>query len=97
VLEMGRGMTCDLSTGGVAFIADQVLPCGVTIELWIEWPARLYDQHALRLIVHGRVVRSNNAITAIRTVRHEFRTAGTRGLRDAMSGDRAAGLQNSLT
>lgn len=90
VYEMGRGVTCDLSSGGVAFISDQTLPAGATIELWIDWPVRLYDQHALRLVVSGKVVRSSQAVTAVRTIRHEFRTAGSQQLRDAAM--RAQGL-----
>ncbi|MFB3828626.1 MAG: PilZ domain-containing protein [Bryobacteraceae bacterium] len=85
VIEMGYGTTCDLSVGGLAFFSDQALPQGAAVEIWMDWPVLLHDQHPLQLVVFGRVVRSTSAITAIRMTRHEFRTAGTQHFRQCQT------------
>jgi hypothetical protein len=76
VLEMGCGVTRNLSSGGVAFTADQLLPRGAVIELWIDWPTLLDSQHdAMQLTMTGQIVRSSESATAVRTFNREFRTA----------------------
>ena len=75
--QEGRlAVTRDISSGGVLFSSDEVLPGGSTIELSIEWPVLLHGTKRLRLKVYGRVVRSDGQVTAIRTIRYEFFTAG---------------------
>jgi hypothetical protein len=69
-------ITRDISTGGVLFSSDEMLPRGCSVELSIEWPVLLHGTKRLRLKVYGRVVRSDGRGTAIRTIRHEFFTAG---------------------
>lgn len=68
--------TRDISARGVLFSTAEVLPNGSTVELSIDWPVLLNGTKRLRLKVYGRVVRSDEQGTAIRTVRHEFFTAG---------------------
>ena len=68
-------ITRDISAGGVLFSTDEVLPTGSTVELNIEWPVLLNGTKRLRLRVHGRVVRSDDQGTAVRTIRYEFFTA----------------------
>ncbi len=84
-IEMGRGTTCDLSTGGLAFFSEQALPSEAAVEIWMDWPVLLHDEHPLRLVIFGKVVRSNSALTAVRTTRYEFRTAGTQQLRQSLA------------
>lgn len=77
VLQMGTGRTLDISSGGVAFTADQPLPIGAMAELWVNWPVPLNGQ-PLRLVVQGRIVRNGRrgTGTAVQSVRREFRMAG---------------------
>jgi PilZ domain len=72
VALQGSGRTVNLSTGGVLFESDRILPVGIRIELVICWPARLNDAVALNLCVSGRVARSNGNSHAIRIREHEF-------------------------
>jgi hypothetical protein len=50
------------------------------IELAIAWPVMLNSTCPLKLIVTGKVVRSNEAMTAVRMESYEFRTAGVRAM-----------------
>ncbi|MBF8285289.1 MAG: type IV pilus assembly PilZ, partial [Anaerolineales bacterium] len=61
------------SSGGVLFSSDQVLSVGTKVELAIDWPFLLQRTCALRLVVMGRVLRSDPSGTAIQTERYEFR------------------------
>ena len=76
ILEVGTGQTVDLSSGGVLFDANRTLPVGLNVELSITWPVLLHNVAPLQLVVSGRIVRANGALTAIRMVQHEFRTVG---------------------
>jgi hypothetical protein len=68
-----------MSSEGILFSTNQLFVRGAAAELWIEWPVPL-NGHPLRLIVHGRVVRSEGQNAAVRIARHEFRLAGNREL-----------------
>jgi hypothetical protein len=70
----GVGRTLDMSSSGILFTSDGSLQPGRTIELSVNWPARLDGRCALKLVAVGRVVRSGNRCTAIRIDRYEFRT-----------------------
>lgn len=74
VAEPGAGNTVNLSSSGVLFAAGQTVPRGTRIELSINWPAKLNDKCALRLIARGRVVRSGPVLAAMEILEHEFRT-----------------------
>jgi hypothetical protein len=75
LVEMGTGQTVDVSSGGVSFSTSQFLPPGAFAELWLEWPVAL-NGNALRLVMQGRVVRSEGNAAAVQISRHEFRLAG---------------------
>jgi hypothetical protein len=77
VVDAGTGTTIDLSRGGVRFESGRRLPEGMNVELDISWPVLLRGTASLRLVVQGRIVRSQNDQIAIRMIQHEFRTAGT--------------------
>ena len=77
LLNTGTGHTVDLSSGGILLDAGRHLPVGLDVELSIAWPVLLHNVAPMQLAVTGRIVRSEGNMIAIRTVQHEFRTAGT--------------------
>jgi len=85
----GSGQTLNLSTGGVCFQCVDPLPAHSSIELMMEWPFLLEGVCPLRLVMRGRIVRIDGQRIAVRTQRHEFRTAGPRTLRVVPAADRA--------
>src|SRR5690348_8333509 len=68
----GSGMTQDLSAGGVFFRADQALPAGVAVELWVDWPAHVNGASFLRLTISGQIVRSAENGIGVRILHSEF-------------------------
>ena len=74
VVEVGTGQTLNLSSGGVAFTATRPLSTGAYVELSISWPVLLNNTCAIRLIVLGKILRSESAMMACTIERHEFRT-----------------------
>src|SRR5262245_8198996 len=72
--QSGAGSTVDISAGGVLFTTESFLSEGERIELAVNWPATL-DGVALKLVVSGRVVRSDLAQAAMAIERYEFKTA----------------------
>ena len=65
--------TLDISSGGVFFKAEKILPVGKQIQVFIDWPALLDQRCPLRLVITGRVLRSDQTGTAVGIVRYEFR------------------------
>ena len=76
VLETGAGHTVDLSSGGILFEAGRQLPIGFHLEISVSWPIMLHSVSPLQLVVKAKIVRSQDALTAVRILQHEFRTAG---------------------
>jgi hypothetical protein len=75
----GSGQTRNISSRGVLFeVADwrPWQPFSGCIELMVSWPCLLNGVCALKLIMKGRVVRSDGRGIAIESKQHEFRTAG---------------------
>jgi hypothetical protein len=70
------GHTIDVSSAGLRFVAQKALQTGLRIELSIAWPVMLHGGVRMQLVVSGRVVRSENNLTAVKILRHEFRTRG---------------------
>jgi len=73
----GSGVTLNISSGGILFRGSERLAERSRIEIALNWPFALEDC-ALKLVMRGRVVRSENHITAVRIQQYEFRTAGPR-------------------
>ena len=71
VVESGSGRTRDLSSDGILFEAGRQLASRRHLELSISWPVLLYDKAPLKLVVSGRVVRSDETCAAIRMTRHD--------------------------
>ena len=80
VLEVGKGFTVDLSSGGILFEAERPLPIGLTVELLIDWPVLLHNVAPMRLLVTGKVVRTVGNRSAILAQQHEFRTQGSQSI-----------------
>jgi hypothetical protein len=78
VERIGYGSTLNVSSNGILFEADAVLPIGRSIKLAVEWPFLLRGVCALKLHVRGTIICSDMKQTAVEIVRHEFRTAGIR-------------------
>ena len=74
--RLGSGKSLNISSGGVLFKADSVLPPSAPIVLTMKWPYLLDSAVALELVMSGRIVRSYANSIAVKTVHHEFRTAG---------------------
>ena len=70
----GSGVTIDVSSSGLSFLADQPLRVGQRLELAIDWPVMLDRGVQLQLTISGVVVRAETTVTALRIDRHEFKT-----------------------
>jgi len=70
----GVGATLNIGSGGILFTTDQKLEVGRTVELAVNWPAKLGGTCPLRFVAVGRVVRSYEDSAAVRIQRYEFKT-----------------------
>jgi hypothetical protein len=75
----GVGVTLDFGSGGILFTTQEMLPMGRTVELSVDWPARLGGNCPLQFVATGRVVRSEPYKAAVRIERHEFKTRSANG------------------
>ena len=73
----GVGKTLNFGSRGILFTTGEQLPVGRTVDLSVNWPARLGGTCPLQFVATGRVVRSDANSAAVRIVRYEFRTRGT--------------------
>ena len=69
----GQATTTDISSGGVFLKTETILPLGKQIQVLIDWPALLDQRCPLRLVIVGRVLRSDAAGAAIGIIRYDFR------------------------
>jgi hypothetical protein len=72
----GSGKTRDFSSGGIFFSANQPLPKGHRVKLFINWPIPLNGTCPLQLVITGQIVRSSRDGVAVTILNHEFRTRG---------------------
>ena len=70
----GVGKTLDISSGGVLFTTGEPLPAGRTVEIAVDWPARLDGRCPLQFVAVGRIVRSGSGTAAVRIERYDFKT-----------------------
>lgn len=70
----GTGQTVDISSGGVSFTTDHLLPADSMIEVSLSWPVTLDNACPLRLVVRGKVVRNEGQSVACTIDKFEFRT-----------------------
>jgi PilZ domain len=78
VERQGSGRTLNIGSGGVLLQTEGALPPGEFIELIIHWPFLLEGVCPLKLVMRGRIVRSDGRGVAVKAKHHEFRTAGAR-------------------
>jgi len=71
---IGAGKTLNIGSGGMLFTTESQLPLGRTVELSVNWPARLHGTCPLKFVAIGRVIRAEADLAAVRIERHEFRT-----------------------
>jgi hypothetical protein len=76
----GSGVTLNIGSGGVLFTTEERLPIGRTVELSVNWPARLDGICPLQFVAIGRVVRSEEGRAAVRIDRYEFKTRSTNNM-----------------
>ncbi len=74
IIAAGIGRTVDISSSGLAFDIDQTVKPGAFIELSISWPVLLDESCPMRMIVFGRVLRSDFPKTVCTVDKYEFRT-----------------------
>lgn len=70
----GNGVTKNIGGKGILISSQHTLRVGARVELSMDWPFLLDGKTLLRLILQGRVIRSENEETAVAIERHEFRT-----------------------
>jgi hypothetical protein len=75
----GSGTTLNIGSGGILFTTEDKLPLGRTVELSVNWPARLDGTCPLQFVATGRVVRSEENRAAVRIERYEFKTRSLAG------------------
>jgi hypothetical protein len=82
----GCGTTLNIGSGGILFTTEEKLPIGRSIELSVNWPARLDGVCPLQFVAIGRVVRSDMQRAAVRIERYEFKTRSVNGMTMAAGG-----------
>ena len=78
VVCVGTGRIFNVSQGGVFFKADEVLPVDSLVELSVTWPSGVEEPWPTKLLISGRIVRSEARGAAIQTEHYEYRTSGPR-------------------
>jgi hypothetical protein len=76
----GSGTTLNIGSGGILFTTQDKLALGLTVELSVNWPARLDGTCPLQFVAIGRVVRSEDHEAAVRIDRYEFKTRSVSGI-----------------
>lgn len=82
---IGRGQTLNIGSGGILFTTEERLTIGRTVEISVNWPARLDGTCPLKFVATGKVVRAEAGKAAARIDKYEFKTRGTSG-----TGERAS-------
>ena len=67
----------NIGSSGILFTTEERLPLGRTVEISVNWPARLGGTCPLKFVAVGRVVRAEIDRAAVRIERYEFRTRGS--------------------
>ena len=70
----GAGKTVNMSGRGVLFTTESTLSERQSIELAVNWPAKLNDAIPLQLVALGHVVRADETQAAIIIEQYEFKT-----------------------
>ena len=70
----GYGRTVNISSSGVMFTTEQLLPSRCRIQLEIDWPAKLDNKCALKFVAEGHLLRSEAGFAVLEIQRYELRT-----------------------
>src|SRR5579862_7227647 len=73
---VSSGETLNIGSGGILFTTEEKLPVGRSVELSVNWPARLDGTCPLKFVATGKVVRAESGKAAVRIDRYEFKTRG---------------------
>jgi hypothetical protein len=73
----GAGLTLDMSGSGIRFSIQEGIQIGRVVEVSVDWPVRLDGTCPMKVVVVGRVVRSEAHWAALSILRYEFRTRGS--------------------
>jgi hypothetical protein len=73
----GTGLTLDMSGSGIRFSIQERIPLGRIVEVSVDWPVQLDGTCPLKMVVVGRVVRSEANWAALSILQYEFRTKGS--------------------
>jgi len=73
----GEGHTIDMSTTGIAFTAESLLPTNVTVRLFVRWPVALEGDVAVELHATGRVVRAEGRKAAMQVEETKFQVSNS--------------------
>ncbi|HWC98601.1 MAG TPA: hypothetical protein VG456_17695 [Candidatus Sulfopaludibacter sp.] len=66
----------NFGSGGILFTTEERLTVGRTVELAVNWPARLDGTCPLKFVATGKVIRAEIGRAAVRIEKYEFRTRG---------------------
>lgn len=77
--QTGTGEVLNMSTGGLLFRCGSMLPAGELIRADLTWPFLLESGQSLELRVHGMVLRSDLAGTAISISKYQIHAAEQEG------------------
>src|SRR5664280_2697612 len=66
----GAGRTLNIGSGGILFTTEERLPMGRTVEISVDWPARLGGTCPLKFVAIGRVIRAEADKAAIKIERY---------------------------
>jgi hypothetical protein len=72
--QAGNGHTIDMGSRGVSVNVETDLATGAFIQLSVSWPVLLDDRCPMRLVIFGRVLRSEGGRCACTVDKYEFRT-----------------------
>lgn len=81
----GTGRILNLSSCGLLAACRDHLTVDTTVELTIEWPARLHGGIPLHLIVTGSIVRCETFGFAVASCQHRFQLVGAAAAADDVS------------
>ena len=74
VISTGTGRAVNMSSKAIAFITHQTFDQGTKMELSVGWPTLLDGQTPIKVVVKGKVVRSDGQLAAVEINQYEFRT-----------------------
>ena len=66
--------TVNISSKGLLFAVNEPLEPNQLLQVSVDWPARLENEVALKLVAEGRVIRVIDGLAAVRIDKYEFRT-----------------------